>query len=196
VKKSDHHYTDIDEENLVERLKKGQQWAFNILVDKYQNRLLKIAYGITLDQEDSLEIVQDVFIAAFKNIKTFRQDATLSTWLRKITINQSLNWKRKWKRRFKWSHESIESENNINLMNENKKSSDPETLIREKQFEKNLMQAIKDLPEKIRVVFVLNAFEGLSYDEIAKNLNIKKGTVSSRLYFARKNLAKLWETNK
>lgn len=175
----------IDEQDLVERLQKGQQWAFNILVNTYQNRLLKIAYGITLDREDSMEIVQDVFISVFKNIRTFRQESSLATWLRKITINQCLNWKRKWKRRFKWDHRSLESENNKDLFKEN---NNPEMLYREKQFEKNIMTAIKKLPEKIRLVFVLNAFEGLSYEEISETLNIRKGTVSSRLHFARKNL--------
>ena len=186
---------DNDEQDLIKRLKKGQQWAFNILVTRYQDRLLKIAYGITLDTEDSQEIVQDVFVSVFKNIQTFRQDASLATWLRKITINQCLNWKRKWKRRFKWNHESIESENDKNLFKENKKNNDPETLYKEKQSENNLMEAIKILPEKIRLVLVLNAFEGLSYEEIAKTLNIKKGTVSSRLYFARKNLVNSLEMN-
>lgn len=186
---------DIDEQDLVERLKKGQQWAFNVLVNKYQGRLLKVAYGITLDREDSLEVVQDVFVSAFKNIQTFRQDASLATWLRKITINQCLNWKRKWKRRFKWSHDSIESENDKNLFKENKKSTDPEKLYEEKLFEENIMRAIKTLPEKTRLVLVLNAFEGLSYEEIAKTLNIKKGTVSSRLHFARKNLINSLEMN-
>lgn len=175
----------IDEQDLVERLQEGQQWAFNILVNTYQSRLLKVAYGITLDREDSMEIVQDVFISVFKNIRTFRQESSLATWLRKITINQCLNWKRKWKRRFKWDHKSIESENNIDLFKEN---NNPEMLYREKQFEKNIMTAIKKLPEKIRLVFVLNAFEGLSYEEISETLNIRKGTVSSRLHFARKNL--------
>ena len=163
---------DINELDLVERLKKGQQWAFDVLVKQYQNRLLKIAYGITLDREDSLEVVQDVFISVFKNIHTFRQDASLSTWLRKITINQCLNWKRKWKRKFKWNHESIESENDQNLFEANIKSNDPEILYRKKQFEKNLMKLIKKLPEKTRMVLVLNAFEGLSYEEIAK-LSVK-----------------------
>ena len=183
----------INEQDLVERLKKGQQWAFNTLVNTYQKRLLKIAYGITLNREDSMEVVQDVFITVFKNIQTFRQDASLATWLRRITINQCLNWKRKWKRRFRWNHESIESENDKDLFKESKKNDDPEMLYREKQLEKNLMQAIKTLPEKIRLVFVLNAFEGLSYEEIAKTLNIKRGTVSSRLHFARKNLIALLE---
>lgn len=179
----------INEQDLVERLKKGQQWAFKVLVNRYQDKLLKIAYGITLDREDSLEVVQDVFVSAHKNIKSFRQDASLATWLRKITINQCLNWKRKWKRRFKWSHDSIESDAGIDLYKENIKGQDPEMQFREKQFEQNFMKAIKKLPEKIRLVFVLNAFEGLSYEEIATTLNIKKGTVSSRLHFARKNLA-------
>ena len=175
----------IDEQDLVERLQKGQQWAFNILVNTYQNRLLKIAYGITLDREDSMEIVQDVFISVFKNIRTFRQESSLATWLRKITINHCLNWKRKWKRRFKWDHKSIDSENSKNLFKEN---NNPEMLYREKQSEKNIMTAIKKLPEKIRLVFVLNVLEGLSYEEISETLNIRKGTVSSRLHFARKNL--------
>jgi RNA polymerase sigma-70 factor, ECF subfamily len=185
VNKLEVNTENIDEQDLVERLQKGQQWAFNILVNTYQNRLLKVAYGITLDREDSMEIVQDVFISVFKNIRTFRQESSLATWLRKITINQCLNWKRKWKRRFKWDHKSIESENNKDLSKEN---NNPEMQYREKQFEKNIMTAIKKLPEKIRLVFVLNAFEGLSYEEISETLNIKKGTVSSRLHFARKNL--------
>ncbi|MBT3387696.1 MAG: sigma-70 family RNA polymerase sigma factor [Desulfobacula sp.] len=180
----------IDEQDLVERLQKGQQWAFNILVNTYQNRLLKIAYGITLDREDSMEIVQDVFISVFKNIRTFRQESSLATWLRKITINHCLNWKRKWKRRFKWDHKSIDSENSKNLFKEN---NNPEMLYREKQSEKNIMTAIKKLPEKIRLVFVLNVLEGLSYEEISETLNIRKGTVSSRLHFARKNLINFLE---
>ena len=78
--------------------------------------------------------------------------------------------------------------NNNNLFKETLKNHDPEMLYREKQLGENLMKAIKKLPEKIRVVFVLNSLEGLSYEEIANSLNIKKGTVSSRLYSARKNL--------
>ena len=184
-----------DEQDFIKRLEKGQQWAFNILVTQYQDRLLKIAYGITLDREESMEIVQDVFISVFKNIQNFRQEASLATWLRKITINQCLNWKKKWKRRFRWSHDSLKSETENAVFTENRKTTDPEMLFREKQLEKNLMTAIKKLPEKIRLVFVLNVFEGLSYDEIARTLQIKKGTVSSRLYFARKKLITLLDLN-
>jgi RNA polymerase sigma-70 factor (ECF subfamily) len=178
----------IEENDLVFRLKQGQEWAFNILVNKYQNMLLKIAYGITLDREESLEIVQDVFVSVHKNIKNFRQDASLKGWLRKITINTCLNWKRKWKRRFRWNHQSIESKDEAKLLEAKKNGNNPETLYREKQIELLVMKNIKKLPEKIRVVFVLNTLEGLSYDEIARHLNIKRGTVSSRLHHARKIL--------
>ena len=183
----------IKEQDLVQRLKKRQKWAFNHLVSKYQQRLFKLAYGITLDREDSLEVVQDVFISVYKNIQTFRQDSSLDTWLRKITIHQCLNWKRKWKRRFKWNHQSLEQEYDFQLPEEN--TNDPEILFREKQLENNLMKAIRTLPDKIRLVFVLNAIEGLSYEEIAEVLNIKKGTVSSRLHLARKSLMDSLELN-
>lgn len=183
----------VEEEKLVARLQQGQEWAFNILVNQYQNMLLKIAYGFTLDREESLEIVQDVFVSAHKNIKTFRQDASLAGWLRKITINTSLNWKRKWTRRFRWSHHSIEDKDEALLLNARKDENNPEALFREKQQELIVMKSIKKLPDKIKAVFVLNTIEGLSYDEIAQHLNIKRGTVSSRLHHARKILLKSME---
>jgi RNA polymerase sigma-70 factor (ECF subfamily) len=185
----------ISEQDLVERLKNGQEWAFTILVDTYQARLLKIAYGITLDHEESLEVVQDVFVSVFKNIQDFRQEAGLAGWLRKITINKCLNWKRKWKRRFKWHHTTIESENDQNLFFENRKTRDPEMHYAAKQFEKKLMIAVKTLPEKIRLVLSLKVLEGLSYEEISSILDIKQGTVASRLHKARETLAGFLETN-
>lgn len=178
----------MEEQKLVERLRKGQQWAFNQLVTTHQNRLLKIAFGITLDHEESLEIVQDVFLSVFENIDFFRQEASLASWLRRITINSCLNWKRKWKKRFRWHHDPIDFQTEARLTNESFKKNDPESLVREKQFEKKILNAIKILPEKLRVVFVLNNLEGLPYEEISKTLDIKMGTVRSRLHSARKKI--------
>lgn len=178
----------IEEHELVERLKKGQEWAYNVLVTRYQDRLLKIAYGITLDMEESREVVQDVFVSAFKHIHGFRREAGLWGWLKKITINACLNWKRKWKRRFKWHHTSLGPENDHLLYGVEKNRSTPESILGEKEFEGNLIKAIHKLPEKNRLVFVLSALEGLSYEEIAQTLKIRKGTVSSRLFHARKQI--------
>ena len=188
--------TTHDEQQLVERLIKGQQWAFNQLVATYQERLLKIAYGITLDREEAMEIVQDVFVSVFKNIASFRQEASLATWLRRITINQCLNWKRKWKRRFRWHHDPIDFQTETKLNRDSQKKNDPETLFREKEFEKKIMDAVKTLPEKLRAVFVLNNLEGLTYEQIAKTLDIKIGTVRSRLHAARKKILDSLETTR
>lgn len=83
----------------------------------------------------------------------------------------------------------------MELFEENTNISDPEILFKEKQLEDNLMKAIQNLPEKNRLVFILNVIEGLSYEEIAETLNIKKGTVSSRLHLARKSLVNSLELN-
>ena len=183
------------DQDLVERLKKRQKLAFNHLVFLYQERLFKLAYGITQDREDSREVVQDVFISVYKNIQTFRQDSSLATWMRKITIRHCLNWKRKWKRRLKWNHHSLEQENGVEPFEDNMNKNNPEILFREKQLENNLMKAVLTLPEKTRLVFILNTVEGLSYEKIAETLDIKKGTVSSRLHLARKTLIDSLELN-
>jgi len=183
-----------EEQQLVERLIKGQEWAFNQLITTYQERLLKIAYSITLDHEEAQEIVQDVFVSVFKSIKSFRKEASLATWLRRITINHSLNWKRKWKRRFRWHHDPIDFKTETMLTNNTHQKSDPETLIREKEFEKKIMDTIKTLPEKLRVVFALNNLEGLTYEQIATTLDINIGTVRSRLHSARKKIMDSLET--
>jgi RNA polymerase sigma-70 factor, ECF subfamily len=185
-----------DEQDLVEQLKQGRKQAFAVLVNTFQNRLLKVAYGITLDPEESREIVQDVFTTVFRHIHSFRQDAALYTWLRKITVNHCLNWKRRWKRRFRWHHDPITVETDRILSQEDTPMDTPETLMQKKQFTERVMDAVKHLPEKTRVVFVLYALEGLSYDEIADFLGIRKGTVASRLYHARKQVTRSLNMNK
>ncbi len=176
----------IDEADLVRRLGQGQEWACTTLVSHYQDRLLKIAYGITLDHEESREIVQDVFISAISKISGFRGKHGLGPWLRKITVNACLNWKRKWKRRFRWHHTSLEQGTEFLVYDEAKDKGTPETRLREKQEETAITLAVGALPENIRAVFVLNTLEGLSYREISDTLGIKEGTVSSRLHRARK----------
>lgn len=180
---------ELDEEELVKGLKLHQETAFRVLVLKYRKRLIKIAYGIVLEQEESLEIVQDVFVAVYQRIESFRGESGLFSWLVKITINLSLNWKRRWKRRFRWGHRSFEPCDEALVKEAGKRVETPETQYRERELEIGIMKAVENLPEKTRVVFILNTLEGLAYGEIAKALDIKIGTVKSRLFQARKMLA-------
>lgn len=177
-----------DERRLVSGLKKGQEEAFGVLIRRYQDKLFSIAYGITLDREESLDIVQEVFLKVYQKIHTFREASRLSTWLHRITVNLCLNWHRRWKRRFRWHHQPLERDEAGNHLELGTNDYYPETLYERKEFEKALWEGLKALSEEARAVFVLKEVEGLSYDEIAKTLKIKKGTVSSRLFYARKTL--------
>jgi len=177
-----------DDKGLVSLLKQGKEEGFRLLVRHYQARLLKIAFGITLDKEESLDIIQEVFLKVYKNIGAFREESRLSTWLHRMTVNQCLNWRRRWKRRFRWRHESIDVKGLADHPVLGTRDYDPEVLYQDREIRETLWTALGELPEEARAVFALRELEGLSYDEIAKVLNIKKGTVSSRLYHARKRL--------
>jgi len=183
----------VNEEDLIRRLKQGQQWSCNVLVNLYQDRLLKLAWGITLDKEESMEIVQGVFFTAIKKIDTFRGESGLWAWLRKMTVNACLNWKRKWKRRFRWHHIPIETQTMIPAQNSETRVITPETLLQEKQNQRAVADAVARLPEDVRTAFVLCTFEGLSYQEIGQILGIKKGTVSSRVFRARQMISRALE---
>ena len=179
-----------DETKLVALLKAGDEQAFRILIRQYQSKLYSIAYGITLDREESLDIVQDVFLKVYQKIHAFREESSLSTWLHRITVNMCLNWKRRWMRRFKWHHQPLEKEAGGDYPELGTTETVPETLYEQKELQKILWEQLKGLPEEARAVFVLKEMEGLSYDDIAKILKIKTGTVSSRLFYARKKLKK------
>jgi RNA polymerase sigma-70 factor (ECF subfamily) len=186
--------TEWDQARLVASLKEGSETAYRLLIRRYQDRVFRIAYGITLDREESLDICQEVFLQVFRKIGTFKENSRLSTWLHRITVNQALNWKRKWKRRFRWHHRPLENESGIDYPELGSEDDSPEIRYREKELEARFRQKLADLPEEARAVFVLKEVEGLSYEEIAERLNIKRGTVSSRLFYARRRLREALET--
>lgn len=185
-----------DENDLIAGLKKGEEQAYRHLIRKYQAKLVNIAYGITLDMEESLDIVQDVFLKVFTGINRFEGKSTLYTWLRRITINESLNWIRRWKRRFRWQHQTIDSEEQGPLRELGSSETDPQRIYQKKELEKIIYNGLNMLPEKARSALILKELEGLSYDEIGSLLNIKKGTVSSRIFYAREKLREYLEDYK
>ena len=181
------------EDELIERLRKGQEEAYRVLVREYHSRLYSLACGITLDRAESQDIVQEVFLKVYSNIKRFGGKSSLFTWLRRITVNESLNWRRRAKRRFRWKHQSLETggiEGGPELESED---AGPEAMYQKKELEKTLNNGLNSLSEEARTMFILRELEGLSYDEIAAQLNLRKGTVSSRLFYARQKLKEFLE---
>ena len=180
-----------DEEQLVARLKKGDEGAFAILVRHFQAKLFGLAYALIMDHGESQDIVQEVFLKAYQNIGKFKGQAKLSTWLHRITINECLNWKRRWFQRRRWQHRSLESNGNDLFLEPLTDDITPEMRYQYKELQQKYWTALQALPEKTRTVFVLKELEGLSYDEIATTLRLNRGTVSSRLHSARKYLKRI-----
>ncbi len=183
-----------NEKKLVALLKEGNEDAFGVLVRRYEKRLFKIAFGMTSDREESMDIVQEVFLKVHRHINnTFDEKSKLSTWLYRITVNESFNLLRSWKRRFRDYHHPLETDESDYFSELGTNDFAPDALYQEKEFEKAFREALKGLGKNARAVFVLKEVQGLSYDQISNILKIKRGTVSSRLCYARKTLRKSLE---
>ena len=178
---------DHDEE-LILRLQRGDEWAFQLLVRRFRKKIYSIAFGITLDAEESRDIVQDVFLQVYRSIVDFRGDASLATWLHRITVNLSLNWKRRWARRFRWLHRSSTPAEGEAEEEPASEPPTPEHRLVDAQTRQLIDGALKQLTPQARTVFVLREIEGLTYEEIAYATGIKLGTVRSRLFHARQQL--------
>lgn len=176
---------------MILRLQRGDEWAFQLLVRRFRKKIFSIAFGITLDAEESQDIVQEVLLQVYQSIGNFRADASLSTWLHRITVNRCLNWKRRWARRFKWLHVSTDRTDDQSAVEPESDLPTPETRVANAQTRQQIDHALKLLPEQARTVFVLRELEGLSYEEIAEATGAKLGTVRSRLFHARKRLKEI-----
>ena len=178
----------VNDEELIFRLQRGDEWAFQLMVRRFRKKIFSIAFGITLDADESQDIVQEVFLQVYRTIGDFRGDASLSTWLHRITVNRCLNWKRRWARRFKWLHDSTDSTDEQPAAELASESPTPEVHLANAQTRQQIDKALKMLPDQARAVFVLRELDGLSYEEIADATGIKLGTVRSRLFHARLRL--------
>ena len=179
------------DEELILRLQQGDERAFQLLVQRFGEKIFSVAFGITLDAEESRDIVQEVFLQAYRSIVNFRGDSSLATWLHRITVNRCLNWKRRWARRLKWRHVSIDDADERPVAELESELPNPETRLADAQARQQVDNALKMLPDQARAVFVLRELEGLSYEEIAHVTGIKLGTVRSRLFYARRRLKEI-----
>lgn len=166
-------------DDLVQRAVAGDPRAFEELYETYRHAVYKVAYGMTRNPEDAMDVVQDTFIKAHKSLARFERRASVGTWLCQIAVHQSIDLARRRKVR---QADSLEE----GLVGGDAPS--PRTEAQGNELQEALTKALDQLSEKHRTVFVLYTVKGLSYKEIAEALNISIGTVMSRLFYARKNL--------
>ena len=168
------------EEGLVARLRAGDPRAFEELVIAYQHRIFAVARRMLGSAAEAEEIAQEVFLRVHRSIAEFRGDARLSTWLYAITSRLSLNRLASGdRRRRRDDAEALEGATD---------EGEASALLERGEVEAALHHAIAELPEERRIVVVLRDLEGLSYEEIARALDLELGTVRSRLHRARMDL--------
>ena len=179
----------VDDLALVHASKKGDVSAFEQLVKRYDRKLFRIAQHLTYNREDAQDVVQEAFLKAFQHLGQFREDATFSTWLIRIVMNQSLMTLRK---RGPLKAVSIDqdfqSEDGNLPIEVADWSPNPEELYRAAELREILRNTLQKLVPGLRVVFVLRDIEGLSLDETAETLELSVAAVKARSFRARLQL--------
>lgn len=180
---------DIDQQ-LVERVQRGDKQAFGLLVDKYRRKLGRLLSRFIRDQAEVEDVVQEAFIKAYRALPNFRGESAFYTWLYRIGINTAKNYLVSMGRRPQTSNEiEVEDAENFEDGDELRTSDTPETELMSKEIAKTVQLAIESLPEELKTAIVLREIEGLSYEEIATMMDCPIGTVRSRIFRAREAIA-------
>ena len=177
-----------DDLNLVHASKNGDVAAFEQLVKRYDRTLLRIAHNVTHNTEDSQDAVQETFLKAFQHLGQFREDSKFSTWLIRITVNQSLMKLRKRATRDVSLDEDFQAEGDMLPMEAADWAPNPEQLYWASELRDILINTLSQLRPVLRAVFVLRDIEGLSTDQTAEVLNLSHTAVKARLWRARLQL--------
>lgn len=177
-----------DDASLVIKAKRGNREAFDVLLEKYYKKVYNLAYRYVGEQEEASDLTQEIFTAAFQNLRKFRGDSKFSTWLFQIATNRGKNRFKYLKRRGYFANKG-QTENNDDRDEQQRivpdYSTNPETLLAGKQVQRIVQKAIDELDPDHKEIVILRDIEGFSYEEIAQLLNLPEGTTKSRLHRAR-----------
>ena len=168
---------------LVKRAKSGDYQAFDLLVLKYQSRLISTAFKFVKDVQIAEDIVQDSFIKAFNALESFREDSSFYTWIYRITVNTSKNFLVSKKRKSELLNSDLSEEASYEI--EPVETYSPEDLLQATQLQKVITETFDQLGEDTRTALTLRELDGLSYEQIADVVNCPVGTVRSRIFRGR-----------
>ena len=181
--------TALDDMALVYACKRGDAAAFEQLVRRYDRRLLSIAQHVTHNREDAQDAVQEAFLKVFRKLTQFQESSQFSTWLIRITVNESLMKLRKQRSTREVSiDEDSQSDEDMGPFELSDWAPSPEELYREAELRNILRNTLQELQPGLRVVFVLRDIEGLSTEEAAEVLELTPVAVKARLWRARLQL--------
>ena len=184
----------MNQPELIEQLKQGDEQAFTKLVDEWQDMVYNTALGIVQNADDADDITQEVFIQVYKSVSSFKGESKISTWLYRITVSKALDHEKKKKRKKRFGFvQSLfggQEEEQLHPVEFNH----PGVELEKKERANELFNALKQIPDKQRIVFTLHKLEGQSYQEVAEIMNTTLYAVESLMNRAKINLRK--ELNK
>lgn len=180
---------DIDQQ-LVSRVQQGDKRAFDLLVLKYQHKIMAIVSRFIKDSAEVHDVTQEAFIKAYRALRNFRGDSAFYTWLYRIAINTAKNHLVSRGRRPPLHDVDVEDAEFYASADGLRDNTSPESELMRDQLEAVVNKAIRDLPEDLRTAVTLREMEGMSYEEIAEVMSCPVGTVRSRIFRARESIDK------
>jgi RNA polymerase sigma-70 factor, ECF subfamily len=177
---------DASDLSLVQRVQRGDKGAFDVLVLKYQHKVVKLVMRYVRNPAEAEDIAQDAFIKAYRALPQFRGDSAFYTWLYRIAINTAKNAVVARDRNpVDFDLDMTNNEESYEMQGRLKDSETPEALVLTDEIRTTVNAAIANLPDDLRTAIVLRELEGLSYEEIAATMDCPVGTVRSRIFRAR-----------
>jgi RNA polymerase sigma-70 factor, ECF subfamily len=170
---------------LVERVQKGDQRAFNLLVLKYQHKIIAVISRYISDWSECQDVAQEAFIRAYRAMANFRGDSQFYTWMYKIAINTAKNYLVSQGRRPPTDDIAIDDAVLLDGGARLKDRATPERELLRQEIEQTVFDTVESLPEDLKAAITLREVDGLSYEEIAEKMNCPIGTVRSRIFRAR-----------
>jgi RNA polymerase sigma-70 factor (ECF subfamily) len=178
------------DKDLVERVKNGEKAAFDLLVLKYQSRIVNLVSRFVRNPADALDVTQEAFIKAYRALPNFRGDSAFYTWMYRIAVNTAKNYLAVQARRPTETDQDISEIEQIEGDNALKEQATPEHMLLTDEIQRTVVEAIEKLPDDLRMAITLREVEGLSYEEIAAVMECPIGTVRSRIFRAREAIDK------
>lgn len=167
---------------LVDSARLGDRHAFDLLVLKYQSRLLSLLNRLVSNQSDALDVLQDTFVKAYRSLHTFRGESAFYTWLYRIAVNTAKNHLASKLKESKDVSVDDEATGELSVLQD---FSAPDEEAGAEELQRAILHAIEQLPDDLKQALTLRELEGMSYDEIALAMNCPIGTVRSRIFRAR-----------
>ena len=177
----------LDDDQLVDLCRQGDDSAFDVLVVRHQDRLFHSLVSILKSRDDALDIAQSALLQAHRKLDTFRGDSAFYSWLYRIAVNLALSWLRKQKSG-SVSIDALREESGFEVVAEDRDGQPLASVLRD-EHRRVVRETLAELPEEFRTVLVMKEFEGLRYDEIASLTEVPIGTVRSRIHRGRGELA-------